>query len=87
MLCIYLLITSFLKIQLKNCYIDFRNKMDSIKAKKFDGVHGKFFEKYPFVIYLSFMVWRNPQLKIFHTGIFTEKKNTFLYISTLLMQL
>lgn len=32
-----------------------------------------FFEKYPFVIYLSFMVWRNPQLKIFHTGIFTEK--------------
>ena len=38
-LCIYLLIT-FLKIHLqkKNCYIDYRSKMNSIKTQKFDGV-------------------------------------------------
>lgn len=43
---------------------------------------GSFFETYPFVIYLIFMVWRNHQLKIFRTDILTEKNYTLIHFYT-----
>lgn len=36
-----IIFTSFLKVELQNCYIDRRNRMNSIKIKKFHGKYGK----------------------------------------------
>ena len=61
--CIYLSIYFFLTFNCKNTCIDCRNKMNSIKSERLDGVYWKLWGKFSICLYLSFFVWRN--LKIF----------------------